>query len=310
MNIMHPVLRRIDLNLLPVFDAVYRSRSVRLAAEELAMSTSALSHALSRLRSALNDPLFYREGHRMCPSVYASQLAPSIASALKFLNQELTPPAAFVPSASTDCMQIAITDFTAFCVFPTLMHRLQREAPGLRFELRSLPHSPALTELLAGEVDLALGFNTPDEPAHPDLEEINWLRDEYVVISQADRTALTLDTYLAARHLVVTPWNERQGVLDCELERQGYSRQVAVKTPSMLSAPFIIEQSDLLMALPRRAAETMARAARLTIFPLPFPVPPFDVKIYAHKRSGKREATRWLISLLQTLGNVAAAPAP
>ena len=59
MNIMHPVLRRIDLNLLPVFDAVYRSRSVRLAAEELAMSTSALSHALSRLRSALNDPLFY-----------------------------------------------------------------------------------------------------------------------------------------------------------------------------------------------------------------------------------------------------------
>ncbi len=84
MNIMHPVLRRIDLNLLPVFDAVYRSRSVRLAAEELAMSTSALSHALSRLRSALNDPLFYREGHRMCPSVYASQLAPSIASALKF----------------------------------------------------------------------------------------------------------------------------------------------------------------------------------------------------------------------------------
>lgn len=228
MNIMHPVLRRIDLNLLPVFDAVYRSRSVRLAAEELAMSTSALSHALSRLRSALNDPLFYREGHRMCPSVYASQLAPSIASALKFLNQELTPPAAFVPAASTDCMQIAITDFTAFCVFPTLMHHLQREAPGLRFELRYLPHSPALTELLAGEVDLALGFNTPDEPAHPDLEEINWLRDEYVVISQANRTALTLDAYLAARHLVVTPWNERQGVLDCELERQGYSRQVAI----------------------------------------------------------------------------------
>ena len=167
MNIMHPVLRRIDLNLLPVFDAVYRSRSVRLAAEELAMSTSALSHALSRLRSALNDPLFYREGHRMCPSVYASQLAPSIASALKFLNQELTPPAAFVPAASTDCMQIAITDFTAFCVFPTLMHHLQREAPGLRFELRYLPHSPALTELLALPEGLRLCYMVAlGYPAH------------------------------------------------------------------------------------------------------------------------------------------------
>lgn len=91
MNIMHPALRRLDLNLLPVFDAIYRHRSVRLAADELAMSTSALSHALSRLRATLNDPLFFREGHRMSPSVYASQLAPSIASALSFLNHELTP---------------------------------------------------------------------------------------------------------------------------------------------------------------------------------------------------------------------------
>ncbi len=59
MNIMHPALRRLDLNLLLVFDAIYRHSSVRLAADELAMSTSALSHALSRLRVALNDPLFF-----------------------------------------------------------------------------------------------------------------------------------------------------------------------------------------------------------------------------------------------------------
>ena len=175
MNIMHPALRRLDLNLLLIFDAIYRHCSVRLAADELAMSTSALSHALSRLRIALNDPLFYREGHRMCPSVYATQLAPSIASALKFLNQELTVQPAFVACESTERIQIAITDFTALCIFPTLMQRLQQEAPGLRFDLRYLPHSPALNELLAGEVDLALGFSTPDDIRHNELDEINWL---------------------------------------------------------------------------------------------------------------------------------------
>ncbi|WP_312059677.1 LysR family transcriptional regulator, partial [Pantoea septica] len=62
MNSMHHVLRRLDLNLLPIFDAVFRHRSVRLAAAELSMSTSALSHALTRLRDLLKDPLFYREG--------------------------------------------------------------------------------------------------------------------------------------------------------------------------------------------------------------------------------------------------------
>lgn len=301
MNIMHPSLRRLDLNLLPVFDAIYRHRSVRKAADELAMSTSALSHALSRLRTTLNDPLFYREGHRMCPSVYATQLAPSIASALKFLNQELTPQPEFDPASSTECLQIAITDFTAFCIFPALMHRLQRDAPGLRFELRYLPHSPALNELLAGEMDLALGFSAPEDIRHAELDEINWLEDDYVVISSARRAQLTFEDYLAARHVVVTPWNEKQGVLDSQLEKMGYARHIALKTPSMLGAPFIVAESDLLMALPRFAAQKLLPATDIRIFELPFEVPSFEVKIYSHQRSGKRGATDWLKRVLQAL---------
>lgn len=301
MNIMHPTLRRLDLNLLLVFDAIYRHCSVRLAADELAMSTSALSHALSRLRVTLNDPLFYREGHRMCPSVYATQLAPSISSALKFLNQELTIQPEFIASASTDRVQIAITDFTALCIFPALMHKLQHEAPGLRFDLRYLPHSPALTELLAGEVDLALGFSTSDDIQYNELEEINWFKDEYVAISNTSRTRLTLEDYLDARHLVVTPWNEKQGVLDLQLEQMGYTRQIALKTPSMLSAPFIVAESDLLMAIPRFAAEKLIHAANIKIFSLPFTISPFEVKIYSHKRSGQRGATKWLKRKLQIL---------
>ncbi|MFP1725411.1 LysR family transcriptional regulator [Lonsdalea quercina] len=304
MNTMHSVLRRLDLNLLLVFEAIYRHRSVRLAAEELSMSTSALSHALSRLRVALNDPLFYREGHRMCPSVYATQLASPIASALTFLNQELSPHPAFEASSSTDCLQIAITDFTAFSIFPSLMNSLQSEAPGLRFELRYLPHSPALTELLAGEVDLALGFNALGDVEHPELDTFRWFEDHYVVISHAGRPRLTLKDYLAARHLVVTPWNEKLGVLDLELERLGCSRQIAIKTPSMLSAPFIIAESDLLMAIPRFAAERMIPATGIKIFELPFDVPPFNVNIYSHSRSGKRGATNWLMNRLQSLAQL------
>lgn len=265
------------------------------------MSTSALSHALSRLRISLNDPLFFREGHRMCPSVYATQLAPAIASALKFLNKELSPQPEFDAAVSTACLQIAITDFTAFCIFPALMYTLQHTAPGLRIELRYLPHSPALTELLAGEVDLALGFSTSEDIRYPELEEIGWFEDEYVVISNTDRTQLTLEEYLAARHLVVTPWNEKQGVLDLQLERMGYARQIAIKTPSMLSAPFIVAESDLLMALPRFAAEKLMPAANIKIFALPFDIHRFEVKIYSHKRSGQRSVTNWLKATLRSL---------
>ena len=151
MNIMHPALRRLDLNLLPVFDAIYRHRSVRPAADELAMSTSALSHALSRLRTTLNDPLFFREGHRMSPAYAPHSSRRPLLLLCRFLIMSL-PRSRSLKRPKVASLHIAITDFTALCIFPALMHTLQDAAPGLRFELRYLPHSPALTELLAGEV--------------------------------------------------------------------------------------------------------------------------------------------------------------
>lgn len=293
---MHHVLRRLDLNLLPVFDAVFRHRSVRLAAAELAMSTSALSHALTRLREFLKDPLFYRQGHKMCPSVYACQLAPFIAEALAALNHHLSPVPPLDPLISNDCFRIAVTDYTAFCVFPELMNRLQTAAPNLSFELCHLPHNPALIELLAGEIDLALSFSEPGELIHPDLEETELFSDEFVVISRKNRTSLSLEEYLSAGHLVVTPWHEKQGLLDTHLARRGLKRRITVKTPSMLSGPFIVAESDLLMAIPSFVAGKFAQAAEVATFKLPFAAPRFTVKIYSHQRSGKKLPTEWLKS--------------
>lgn len=291
---MHHVLRRLDLNLLPVFDAVYRHRSVRLAAAELAMSTSALSHALTRLREFLKDPLFYREGHKMCPSVFACQLAPYIAGSLSTLNQHLSPLQPFDPLASTETFRIAVTDYTAFCIFPGLMKETEKMAPDITFELCHLPYNPALKELLAGEIDLALSFSEANEGKHQDLEEVDLFSDEFVVISNINRLSMTLEDYLSAGHVVVTPWNEKKGLLDAHLARLGLERRISLRTPSMLASPHIIAESDLLMAIPAFVASKIAELASIKTFPLPFYAPPFTVKIYSHKRSGKKSSTDWL----------------
>lgn len=262
------------------------------------MSTSALSHALSRLREFLQDPIFYRDGHRMCPTVYACKIAPFIAEALSALNHHLCPTQPFDPLTSEECFKIAITDYTAFSVFPAVMREIQEKAPDIRFELCYLPHNPALIELLAGEIDLALGFSEPEEPEHAELEEVELFSDEFVVIGNAQRKSLNLDDYLSARHLVVTPWNERQGLLDSHLERLGLTRHIALKTPSMLGAPFIVAESELLMAIPTFVARTFEQVAGVTTFPLPFSAPRFTVKIYTHKRSGKSTPTEWLKKII------------
>src|SRR5690606_19741173 len=68
-------LRNVDLNLLVVFDALLRTRSVTRAAQVLNMSQPATSFALSKLRKMLGDPLFVRTASGIVPTPYAERLA-------------------------------------------------------------------------------------------------------------------------------------------------------------------------------------------------------------------------------------------
>ena len=61
-------LHQLDLNLLVIFDALYRHQSVSKAANELCITQSAFSHGLSRLRKRLNDELFIRTNNIMVPT--------------------------------------------------------------------------------------------------------------------------------------------------------------------------------------------------------------------------------------------------
>jgi DNA-binding transcriptional ArsR family regulator len=51
---------KIDLNLFRIFNALMEHRSVTRAAHHLGVTQPAVSHALTRLRKALDDPLFIR----------------------------------------------------------------------------------------------------------------------------------------------------------------------------------------------------------------------------------------------------------
>ncbi|MEC5319360.1 LysR substrate-binding domain-containing protein [Brenneria populi subsp. brevivirga] len=304
MNNMHLDLRRIDLNLLVIFNSVYQHRSVAAAAKALAMSASAVSHALIRLRSAFSDELFFRVGNTMQPTVLAEEIATPIADSLALLTQGLARRPRFNPARSTETFTFSITDYTAFSVFPSLMAQMETLAPNIKFNLIYSPQKVAINDLLAGKIDFALGFTETAPLEIKEIEEIDWIEERYVAISPPDYTlqeGLTLEDYLRARHLVVTPWNEARGVVDYSLDKIGKKRNVVLKTPSMMSAPFIIAQSSMLMTLPCHVATLFSQIIPLRIHPLPFHVPDYRVKIYSHRGNSRSEARRWLQSLLQRL---------
>jgi DNA-binding transcriptional LysR family regulator len=82
-------LAALDLNLLVVFDAVFAERHISRAARRLGKSQPAVSGALARLRSLLDDPLFVRDGAGVRPTRLAKELATPVREALQLQNEPL-----------------------------------------------------------------------------------------------------------------------------------------------------------------------------------------------------------------------------
>ena len=88
-------LSRLDLNLLNVFDMLMQERNVTRAAERLHLSQSTVSHALGRLRQALDDPLFVMSRREMMPT----ERAKALAGQLKDLGAQVHPCAKITKAA-------------------------------------------------------------------------------------------------------------------------------------------------------------------------------------------------------------------
>lgn len=296
---MHEALRRLDMNLLLVFDALVRLGSVAAAAEELAMSPSACSHALTRLRGALSDPLFVRYGSGMQPTARAQAMAPVIGQALQALGGSLEGARPFAPGDSTQAFVFAATDYTAYAVLPALAARLRTLAPRLRVRAVYSTRQDSFDDLAAGRAHFALGFDEGQAALPEGVQARDGFTDDYVVVARRDhpeiRGSLSLAQYLAASHLAVKPWRDARGVIDGALERQGLRRQVTMELPSLLAAPFIVAGSDLLATLPQRVARRLGPAANLAVYPAPFAAPAYTLKVLFHARHAGIPGHGWML---------------
>src|SRR5690554_1241190 len=132
MNIVHNDLpaKRMDLNLFRLFAIIYRERNLTRAAEQLFLSQSAVSHALTRMREQLDDPLFVRDGQGVCPTPLANRLWPDIEQALELLQQALQRSNAFDPKRDLKQLTIAMNDEIEPLFLPKIMQWLQQHAPS------------------------------------------------------------------------------------------------------------------------------------------------------------------------------------
>jgi len=174
----------LDLNLLRVFDKLMELRSVTRAADRLGLTQSAVSHALGRLRRALDDPLFERAAQGLQPTARATDMAPGIREGLRRLQDTLAPPR-FEEGRASRRFTIAAGSYFCALLIPPLIERARREAPNVSFTI--VPATEHLAEAFhRGTLDLALG----SFPRVPGQFRTEILFEEEMVWIAAHRSSL------------------------------------------------------------------------------------------------------------------------
>ena len=153
--------KTLDLNLLKVFDAVMEERSVLRASQRVALSQSAVSHSLARLREMLEDDLFVRTATGMQPTARALTMAPQVREALRSLEAAVELPS-FVPAASTRQFTLAANDFTTMVLASPLLKILRHEAPAIDLIIKPVTRIDLAEQIDLGRIDVAIGvFSDP-----------------------------------------------------------------------------------------------------------------------------------------------------
>lgn len=289
----------LDLNLLVVFDALMRTRSVTLAGERVGLSQSSTSNALQRLRTAFNDPLFVRTAKGMEPSDLALELEAPLRSALDQLRRTVEQVRTFEPATTSRVFRVLMSDIAQALHMPTLVAAIRREAPLVHLENVAMSLRDAKEAMADGELDLAIGF-LPDLGA--DFRRQSLFAETWVCVVSNHHPrigdSLSEDEYLAETHVSFRPAVAIHSVLDdllvSHFAAKGMRRSVGLTVPYSSGIGLTVAASDLVLTAPVGLAMTMIDHADVRLLPLPFDLPRIDLNMQWHERVHRDPGGKWL----------------
>lgn len=287
-------METLDLNLARGFIALYEEGSVTCAAERLGVSQPSMSHALGRLRTLLDDPLFVRHRSGIRPTRTAESLYPDFAEAITGIEDAIAQQRDFSPRHSRRRFRLALSDIGELMLLPAVAESLHVQAPGIGLDIVPLEAEHAEDWL---ENDFVDALICSRQLTRPCIQRRRVFAERYVGVCDANHPRLrhldTLEAFLDESHIVVDR-AAGHGLADDVLAGLGLDRRASLRVPHFFSLPHLIEHSELVSIVPVLIARTFARQAHMRWFELPFDVPGFEISLYRHRRARRSPADRWL----------------
>jgi DNA-binding transcriptional LysR family regulator len=281
-----------------------RELSVSRAAQRMGMAQSSMSELLGRLRDRFSDPLFVRTRHGIVATERAQRLQPKVRATIELLRELAEPTGGFDPARAAVHFRVTATDYAQMLFMSSLTQLLIANAPHCTLELVTVNLRTLEAALETGDVDLAIAYH-PDPP--PSLRRSPLFTDRYVCIARKGHPALdqalTAELFAVLSHMNVSPsgLSYFANAVDSALETQDLARKVVVTCPHFLLASHLVSQTDLVLAMPHRAALALMKFFPIQLIEIPLSMAGVDVAMYWHERCHHSASHRWLRKQVRSL---------
>lgn len=291
---------RLDLNLLVALDALLTEKSVSLAADRLCLSQSATSSALGRLRDYFGDDLLVVKGRHMILTARAEELIEPVRAVLEQIRSTIAVAPEFDPATADRQIRIMASDYTTQVLLAEVIAQLEKEAPGMRFEIQPMNTNP-IESVERGFIDLLVTIDFAVSVDHPSQL---LFEDDYVVVGDAANPAMqgemTRERYFELGHITARFGRAQMPAFDeWFTRRQKQQRRIEVVAPTFLSLCGLVLGTNRIATMHRRLAEQMVATLPLVMRELPFAIPPIREVVQWNIANSNDKALRWVVERLQ-----------
>ncbi len=284
-----------------MFEALFRERSVTRAAQDIGLTQGAMSHALNRLRTFFEDPLFVKTAEGMMPTAKGDQLGGTISEVIASIREKVVAEAGFNPLTAQRAFVLCMTDMGELVFLPPLIRRLRKIAPHCTLRSVQGPLEQIEGMLSSGEADLALGsIHAAPEGLY---QQQLFMHSFVTLVSARNRKigkTLTRAQFESMPQIVVSLTGRASAAYDSAFDAYGIRRNIFLTTPHFLAVPHLIDaQPDLIATVPLELGKVFSKLGTVRMLPPPVELPPFALRQHWHSRLNTDPANVWLRRLIK-----------
>lgn len=289
----------IDLNLLVMLNALLTECNVTKAAQRSNLSVSAMSRALNRLRTSLNDPLLMKSGRTMVLTPYALSIRAQVSQLMDQLEYVFVVPNKLDLAVLSRQFTLRASAGFAENYGSALLTLIRQQAPNatLRIISKEIKHTQQLKQ---GDIDAEISVITDN--TDPELKSRFLFSDVFIGVCNVThplvKQPITLELLNNYDFIGVQrqyPFNQLTHE-NCACTSTDTIKPAILNVTGFSTAITIVSQSQLIAIVPKRFTHILRNQVlkqSLFSFPLPYSIPSLNISLLWHPKMHNDLAHKW-----------------